>query len=1111
MKLMSLELLGFKSFLNRTTFRFNEGVTAIVGPNGCGKSNIVDAMVWVLGERGTKSLRVKEMGDVIFHGSNAKKPVNMAEVTMGLTNEEKEYAVRRRIYRDGTNEYYINGDIVRLKDVQDFFLGTGVGLHSYAIIEQGNIEYFTQMKPQERRVVIEETSGITRFEEKKKDAFFRMEEVKANLERVDDVQREVIKNFERAEEESKRLKIYSGLKERLREIDIALLTDGYIKLEKRAIKLAEREEGLVKELEAKEAEKQSLKDKMGSKDGEISLIDNVSRQLEIDIKGKEKDMESRVLELNYLDGERERLRTLSGDLLNEVAALQGKIEAHSREIEGLVRQIEQETSSLHDVEQRGRSLEARREELRLARERLEKEGEEERNRLFATMTALTEIKNRTLERERAAKEYEARRQKRLAEEKQLHETLSHLEEKMAVLRSRLEEAKSEKALLETQEKDVFEQHEKITKEAGQLRNRIEGLKGVKRGKEEIFRQMKSYGEGRKREAVPFKQLINILKASKETEHVMEKYFSSETEYYVLTERDGINLSIIVKEFGENFIFFPENGMFSLKDGEAEIRLERVESLPEAFERIEGGGQGLFLAGNVLVDSRGFIRRAQDKSAVSIREFREKMKLESELGQLEEELRGHSARLSELQNAQKELEKTRQVLKEKRVSKERSVAAAEKDIILHGAEIKTLKARINEIASMPAFGVEEAPLAQPAYEAEQKAKYEAERAAIEQRLTDLRKALEDAKKAYSETDAEFHQTSIAIERTRNQARKNEEEKSRKKAAVEAFEREKKIKEEKAAETARELRTVMTKAEELEKSHLALQEECRTAVARYEEMKAKLGDLHMEKGVLQEELAAVDQDIEKAKGRWEAIEREKLVLQEKRETILERLRLDYGIEKVEEAPPSGLKDEAERERIVSELSALGDVNFRADKEYGELKERLEFLDRQKTDLTQAMESLKKTIAKIDSLSRDLFLETFERVNDAFKRFAHTLFKGGKGMLVLNQETGGVELYVQPPGKKVTRMELLSGGEKALISMSFLLALMDTKASPFTLMDEIDAPLDDANLLSLLDIVKDISRKTQIVLITHNRMTMESANTIYGVTMEDDGISKTISIKL
>ena len=365
MKLTTLELLGFKSFLNRTSFRFDEGVTCIVGPNGCGKSNIVDAITWVLGERGTKSLRVKEMGDVIFHGSNAKKQVNMAEVTMGLMNEEREYAIKRRIYRDGTNEYYINGDMVRLKDVQDFFLGTGVGLHSYAIIEQGNIEYFTQMKPQERRIAVEETSGITRFEEKKRDAFFRMEEVKANLERVEDVYREVTKNYEKAEEESARLKVYNGLKERLREFDIALLVDGHVRLTRRAVRLEEREQALLAEMEAKEAGKQGVREKARSKEEEIALIDAVARQAEIDIKGKEKDMESRLLELNYLEEERKRLERTAGDLTGEIAALDEK-DRHSTQPRSRTAGSAgaEEEAALERTEEQGRHLEAHREELR---------------------------------------------------------------------------------------------------------------------------------------------------------------------------------------------------------------------------------------------------------------------------------------------------------------------------------------------------------------------------------------------------------------------------------------------------------------------------------------------------------------------------------------------------------------------------------------------------------------------------------------------------------------------------------------------------------------------------------------------------------------------------
>src|SRR5208283_1927098 len=202
-----------------------------------------------------------------------KKQVNMAEVTMGLVNDGKEYAIRRRIYRDGTNEYYINADLVRLKDLQDFFLGTGIGLHSYAIIEQGNIEYFAQMRPQERRVVIEETSGITRFEEKKRDAFSRMEEVRANLERVEDIQGEVKKAHSRAEEEAARLKVYNGLKGELRTIDVALLLDGFARLSRRAAKIEERGEEILKETEGAGAKRQALGERMAAKDGEISAVD----------------------------------------------------------------------------------------------------------------------------------------------------------------------------------------------------------------------------------------------------------------------------------------------------------------------------------------------------------------------------------------------------------------------------------------------------------------------------------------------------------------------------------------------------------------------------------------------------------------------------------------------------------------------------------------------------------------------------------------------------------------------------------------------------------------------------------------------------------------------
>ena len=529
MKLTTLDLLGFKSFFNRTTFRFNEGVTCIVGPNGCGKSNIVDAITWVLGERGTKSLRVKEMGDVIFHGSSARKQVNMAEVAMGLVNEEKEYAIRRRIYRDGTNEYYINGEMVRLKDVQDFFLGTGVGLHSYAIIEQGNIEYFTQMKPHERRIAVAETSGITRFEEKKRDAHFRMEEVKANLERAEDVHREVIKNYEKAREESARLRLYQDLKERLKECDIALLRDGYAKLEKRAAKLQEREEVLTRELEAAKAAIQGVREKMRSKEEEVGLIDSVARQMELDVRGKEKDMESRLLELNYIEEEKKRLRKTTGDLQKEMDGLDGKIRLYDAEIANLSKSAQGETAALAEAEGEFRRLEAQGEEERCVQETLENAVEEQRNDFFGAMTRLTEIKNSITAKEKMRMERLARRQRRVEEERAVSEKLRLLEEKAASLRLRGEQELEEVARAETEEKELTGRCERGSREIGELRAAVEGLKGVKKGKEEIFRQMRSYGEDRKKSSVPYKQLITMLRSSKETEQVMERFFPREME------------------------------------------------------------------------------------------------------------------------------------------------------------------------------------------------------------------------------------------------------------------------------------------------------------------------------------------------------------------------------------------------------------------------------------------------------------------------------------------------------------------------------------------------------------------------------------------------------
>jgi chromosome segregation protein len=299
---------------------------------------------------------------------------------------------------------------------------------------------------------------------------------------------------------------------------------------------------------------------------------------------------------------------------------------------------------------------------------------------------------------------------------------------------------------------------------------------------------------------------------------------------------------------------------------------------------------------------------------------------------------------------------------------------------------------------------------------------------------------------------------------------------------------------------------------EKEYGDLKTDSERYLVRLEELKTTLGNLHVEKHAIQERIEAVNKAIDKIRAKREGTDRDIAVLTDKKDQITGRLLTVYHIEDPESITlQPNPHIEEEREAISREIADMGEINFRAEKEYLELRERVAFLEQQKEDLRNAMDSLKKTITKIDQLSKELFTETFEKINDSFKKFTEMLFKGGKGYLFINQENGGIDMYVQPAGKRVIRMELLSGGEKALISLALLLSIMDTRPSPFALMDEIDAPLDDANLSSLIEIIRGMSTKTQIIFITHNRITMESSAAIYGITMEEEGISKTVSVRL
>ncbi len=1111
MRLLRLELFGFKSFLNRTVFQFGDGITSIVGPNGCGKSNIVDAIVWALGERGTKSLRIKDMGDVVFHGSNGKRPVNIAEVSVDLTDGSREINVKRRIYRDGTNEYYLNGNIVRLKDIHDTFLGTGVGANTYAIIEQGKIENFAQMKPLERRVVIEEASGITRFEEKKREAIGRMDEVSTNLDRVEDIYSEVTKSFEKAEGEWQRWKAYKELADKLHEIDRHILLQGYSRLTKRIGKIIERQQEIEEEARKEEEGKEKLKQEMGAKDAEFSLTDNIIRQLEIDIKGLEKDMEGRLVEIDYINEEKTRLEKQGLALAEEKAALMSRADSYKNDIADLGRQVQAYGLDLTKEEGDELRLRETTEGLKARIEEQEEKVEDGRTKLFVAMSELTDIRNKLSEIERIAQERQKREERRIQEERRLREISTELEVRCSSLKETLGKRVQEKLSALSGESETLKESERCAKELDEAKNALERLKGEKQAKEDVFRQLGGYDEAAEPSGGDTGKLINLIRVAEERERALERFFASELEYHVLTARDPAGIAEAVEKGEGNYVFFPQRGIFTLNGGDVEINVQWIEAVQDALLRIEQGEEGVFMNDTVFVDSRGFIIREKDDKGVDLKKFKEKVRLEKELKELATTVQGQEVFVRDLQSRYDATNSAYVERKRYREEKEKEAGDVEKEIIVVETELKTSTEKLQELSSRLDV-LDETAQASAAQLLQKKALLEKEKEDIESDMVSLKEGLTAVKQDYEASLSAWHEITIGLERRRNALRMLHENIEQKSVAIQDIAGEVLGKDKEMERLGAAIGECAGKISKFEKEYEDLKSDSERYLTRLEELKTALGNLHAEKHALQERIDAVNKAIDKIRSKREGADRDIAILTDKKDQITERLLTVYHIENPEgvELPPNP-RIEEERAAISGQIADMGEINFRAEKEYLELKERASFLAQQKEDLKNAMDSLKKTIAKIDNLSRELFNETFEKINDSFKKFTEMLFKGGKGYLSVNQENGGIEMFVQPAGKKVIRMELLSGGEKALISLALLLSIMDTKPSPFALMDEIDAPLDDANLSSLIEIIRGMSIKTQIVFITHNRITMESSNTIYGITMEEEGISKTVSVRL
>jgi chromosome segregation protein len=1165
MRLKKIELSGFKSFPDRTVIQLESGITALIGPNGCGKSNIIDAIRWCMGEANTRKLRANLLEDLIFNSGNGRKPESMAEVTLHLSPEnggfpaafsaEEEVTVRRRIFRDGTSEYTLNGSVCRLRDIAEIFMDSGSGSRAYSLIEQGEVTNLIEARPEDRRVFIEQVAGIGKYRSRIQEATRRMDETRANLERVGDLLREIKRNM-------KLLEIQAGKAEEGRKIREELMGLG-LSLD------AEAWRGLSARLE--EAEKAR------------ALAEDEEARVSAGLSQEESAESALALKLQQLSEELDRLRREDDEIMNRIRARETEFSLLQGQDDNLGREIGRHREEISAWEGRKAELEKELEEKRRARAELEQELARLAEELGRSEARQAEQREQLREFERLREERKSRQIELIREEARLShqadqvaERIRLAAEKKAADEHERQETLSGQGALETR-KVQFQQLElalkaetvRIEETRGQLASEKEvNLKEQTRWREEIAQA--------EEEMISLRATLEVLREGGELpdsdlsagpglrrlEEVLEVEAGAEMAVEAcLAERlsgrlvpdlaAGIQAaSVLAAEASPRRIFlpltprpgdtrtphecpapavpllskvrFPEEYRPLAEHLFREVFL--VPSLADAPEVFRGNGHSLTLvtAGGEMALGSGEVRggrmQAEESRLVRIRKIRElTQQLEEVSGRVNvfrDRLAGIGQKGGELGQ---ELESLNSTLQEKRLD----VARRENEGEMIRADVARLE-RKREVLELELSGLER------------------DLSALRSEEEEIRKRREEQAREKASGEEDLARREEEFARVRVEFEEKDTELSR--ARVDVAARQERLKgwENVVERMTAEVRELEAGTESRRQAVAAAEEQVRKNLARREEIQLELGDLfgkrdesrklvaereklHTEENARlkerQDRIRELRHERDGAQRRLSELQGSENTLRVELEGVGTRIRERYDREPGPDlSTPYDGQDRAERENRRAELKLkleeLGEINPGALKLFEEEKERFEFLNRQREDLLGSLSRLSRAIVRMDKTSRERLLLAFEQVGRSFKEVFPRLFDGGEGELVWVGEdplAAGVEIVAHPQGKRPRSLSLLSGGEKALASVAFLIACFLAHPSPFCILDEVDAPLDEANISRFNTLVRELAGSSQFILITHNRRTMEMADVLYGVTMEEPGISKLISIRM
>ncbi len=1179
MYLKSLEVHGFKSFANKMLFEFHNGITAIVGPNGSGKSNVADAVRWVLGEQSARQLRGAKMEDVIFAGTQMRKPLGYAYVAITISNEGhklnvpyEEVKIARRVYRSGESEYLLNGASCRLKDVQELLFDTGIGKEGYSIIGQGQIDRILSGKPEERRELFDEAAGIVKYKKRKAAAERNLEEEEQNLVRIEDILSELEKQVGPLQKQSEKAKEYLSYRDTLRNLDINLFLSEYDRIHDEIAETEQKQEIALKDLEDAKEEFEQAKEEYVALDTKLELLGRELEQRKEARSEKQVALNQSESEINLLKEQINTVAQNKAHSLEQIASLKERIDAARKEEEMYAVQKETADHTLQELTQRQaeveKSIQAKADKI----VSLEEEAGQCNKELLSYLNENTSVKTeqeriKTLLEQNSLEKAELT--KKILENKTeasvLEETLNTeknaLEEingKIEAIDASLTETRRCLGLAQKDREALRQEHRDVQQQYHMENSRLQSLRNLTERYEGYGQSIKRVMEQKKNNKGIVGVVADILSVRKEYELAVETALGGSIQNIVTEDEQTAKAMIefLKKNRFGRATFLPltnikakpvnlsgnilsEPGVVGMASGlvqSEEVFSNLVEYLLGRFvvvdtidnasalarkyhytmrivtlegELLNPGGS---MSGGAFRSNQNLLGRRREMEALE----KQAGELSSRLSELTEEIEkkkvARQELLQEMESGQKirqelSLEQNTTTLNYDRALKDMAKNKENYDLIcLEQGELMKRREKLEQEIER----INEKVRSNESLEKEKEGRL----AALNQALEEIRGEQEQM----MQKNSEFLQEISAQGQSRQFIEEN---RRRIREALRTLEEELELAGQSGKDADLQVQKKKEEIQEKQEKIVSIQEQIKELTEWIEEETARREGLSVRhKGFFEkrEELSARKSDLDKECFR---LSNQKEKLAEKMDSytnyMWEQYELTYHAAKENkiEVSYSVAQMRSEIAKLKSQMKALGDVNINAIEQFQEVQDRYGLLSTQHSDLIEAANVLKGIIEELDTEMRRQFEEQFKEIRARFDKVFCELFGGGRGTLELTEEEdillAGIRIVAQPPGKKLQNMMQLSGGEKALTAIALLFAIQSLKPSPFCLLDEIEAALDDSNVSRYAEYLHKLTKDTQFIVITHRRGTMNAADILYGITMQEKGVSTLVSVSL